>query len=262
MVPPQNEPFVRREDAAAVSTLTLNRPASRNALSLAMLQALGAHLDDVATDRDVRVVVIAGDGPAFSAGHDLRELYTADDPGEHEQVFAACSAVMQQIEAQPQPVIAKVAGTATAAGCQLVATCDLAVAGESARFATPGVDIGLFCSTPAVAVSRAVAPKHAMQLLLTGELISAAEAFRMGMVNQVVPDEELDSATASLAELLASKPSAVIAAGKAAYRRQLGLSVADAYRVSTSAMVDGLALPDAAEGIGAFLEKRKPVWPG
>ncbi len=259
---PASEPFVRRDDAASVATLTLNRPASRNALSLAMLEALGAQLDDVANDRAVRVVVIAGAGPAFSAGHDLRELHNAESTHQHERVFAECSAVMQRIESLPQPVIAKVAGVATAAGCQLVATCDLAVAGESARFATPGVDIGLFCSTPAVAVSRALAPKHAMQLLLTGELIDAREAFRMGLVNEVVPDYGLDAAVERLATLLASKPPAVIAAGKATYRHQLGMSVEDAYRVASKAMVDGLGRPEAVEGIAAFLEKRPPVWPG
>lgn len=261
MVPPQNEPFVRREDAAAVTTLTLNRPASRNALSSAMLGDLRSHLEDLAADRSARVVVVTGEGPAFSAGHDLREL-RSDEGADPREVFSLCSMVMQQIASLPQPVVAKVGGVATAAGCQLVATCDLAVAGESARFATPGVDIGLFCSTPAVAVSRAVAPKHTMQLLLTGEQIGAQDAYRIGLVNRVVPDDELDAATARLSALLASKPASVIAAGKAAYRRQLGLSLADAYGVATDAMVEGLRQPDAAEGIDAFLTKRPPVWPG
>ena len=261
MTSPTNEPYVRRDDVGPVTTLTLNRPGSRNTLSSAMLDALGSHLNDLDTDRSVRAVVIAGRGPAFSAGHDLRELRRAEDTDSHEKVFATCSAVMQRIASLPQPVVAKVGGVATAAGCQLVATCDLAVVGESARLATPGVDIGLFCSTPAVAVSRAVAPKHAMQLLLTGELIGAQDAFRIGLVNQVVPDDELDSATDRLTALLASKPAAVIAAGKAAYRRQVGLSLADAYSLATDAMVEGLRQPDAVEGIGAFLEKRPPVWP-
>jgi enoyl-CoA hydratase/carnithine racemase len=167
---------------------------------------------------------------------------------------------MQQIAGQPQPVIAKVAGVATAAGCQLVATCDLAVAGASARFATPGVNIGLFCSTPAVAVSRALAPKHTMQLLLTGELIGADDAFRMGLVNEVVADDDLDAAVDALAATIAAKPAAVIAAGKTAFRRQLGLSLADAYADASQAMVDGLQQPDATEGIDAFLTKRTPTW--
>lgn len=255
-----SDPYVKRDDVGDVSTLTLNRPASRNALSSEMLDNLRSHLDKLAADRGVRVVVITGEGPAFSAGHDLREL-RSDEGADPREVFALCSTVMQQIASLPQPVVAKVGGVATAAGCQLVATCDLAVAGESARFATPGVDIGLFCSTPAVAVSRAVAPKHTMQLLLTGELIPAQDAFRIGLVNQVVPDHELDAATDRLTALIASKPAAVIAAGKAAYRRQLGLSLADAYGVATDAMVEGLRQPDAAEGIDAFLAKRPPVWP-
>lgn len=256
-----DRPFVLRRDDGAVVTLTLNRPESRNPLSLSMLEALDAHLADVAGDRDVRVVVIAGSGPAFSAGHDLRELHGTDDAEVHRRIFTRCSTVMQRIDSLPQGVIAQVNGVATAAGCQLVATCDLAVAGASARFATPGVNIGLFCSTPAVAVSRALAPKHTMELLLTGELIGADDAFRMGLVNRVVPDEDLDAATAALADRVAAAPLSVIAAGKAAYRRQLGRSLADAYGIATEAMVDGLDRPEAVEGIGAFLEKRPPVWP-
>ncbi len=255
------EPFVLREDRDNVATLTLNRPRSRNPLSLSMLEALSGHLGAIAEDRTVRVVIISGSGPAFSAGHDLRELHNAEDPDLVSRTFETCSSVMQQVAALPQPVIAKVAGVATAAGCQLVATCDLALASDTARFATPGVNIGLFCSTPAVAVSRALAPKHTMQLLLTGELISADDAFRMGLVNKVVTGDELDDATDDLASLLASKPASVIAAGKAAYRRQLGLSLADAYGVATRAMIDGLGEPTAFEGIGAFLDKREPNWP-
>lgn len=257
---PDDGPLVRREDAGGVATLTLNRPRSRNALSLAMLEALGAQLAAAEADPSVRVVVLAGEGPAFSAGHDLREIAATDDASEHLRLFRTCSAVMQQVVGLRQPVIAQVGGVATAAGCQLVASCDLAVAGESARFATPGVNIGLFCSTPAVAVSRALAPKHTLQLLLTGELIGADDAFRMGLVNEVVPDGELAAAARRLAERLASKPAAVIAAGKAALRRQLGLSLADAYADASQAMADGLARPDAAEGIGAFLDKRPPTW--
>lgn len=255
-----NEPLVRRDNAASVATLTLNRPASRNALSLAMLEALGAHLDDLAVDPAVRVVVIAGEGPAFSAGHDLRELHTARYPRDSARVFARCSAVMQQIGALPQPVIAKVAGVATAAGCQLVATCDLAIAAESSRFSTPGVNIGLFCSTPGVAIGRALAPKHAMQMLLTGEMIDAHDAFRFGLVNEVAADDRLDSTTERWVSLLASKSGAVIAAGKAAYRRQMTMTVADAYEAASEAMVAGLGRPEASAGLAAFLDKRPPRW--
>jgi enoyl-CoA hydratase/carnithine racemase len=251
---------VRRDDDGGVATLTLNRPASRNALSLEVLDALDAALVAIAADRSVRVVVLAGAGPAFSAGHDLRELAALDDAAARTEVFARCSAVMLRVGELPQPVIAKVGGVATAAGCQLVASCDLAVAGASARFATPGVDIGLFCSTPAVAVTRTVAPKHAMELLLTGELVGAEHALRIGLVNRVVPDAELDAATTALAALVASKPPAVVALGKAALRRQRDLPVRDAYAVASAAMVENLAMPDAAEGIAAFLEKRPPSW--
>lgn len=257
-----DEPLVRRHDDGPVTTLTLNRPAHRNALSLAMLEALGGELAAVDADPAVHVVVIAGAGPAFSAGHDLREIHATPDPDDHLRLFTTCSTVMQQVAALRVPVIAKVGGVATAAGCQLVATCDLAVAAASARFATPGVNIGLFCSTPAVAVARAVGPKHTMELLLTGELIDADEAWRMGLVNRVVPDADLDDAVAALAGTIAAKSPAVIAAGKATFRRQLGLSVADAYAVTAQAMADGLAHPDAAEGIGAFLDKRPPRWTG
>jgi enoyl-CoA hydratase/carnithine racemase len=251
---------VRRDDDGGVATLTLNRPASRNALSLEVLDALDAALVAIAADRSVRVVVLAGAGPAFSAGHDLCELAALDDAAARTELFARCSAVMLRVGELPQPVIAKVGGVATAAGCQLVASCDLAVAGASARFATPGVDIGLFCSTPAVAVTRTVAPKHAMELLLTGELVGAEHALRIGLVNRVVPDAELDAATTALAALVASKPPAVVALGKAALRRQRDLPVRDAYAVASAAMVENLAMPDAAEGIAAFLEKRPPSW--
>lgn len=253
--------LVLRHDDDTIATLTLNRPGSRNALSLDMLQALDAHLHAIADDRNRRVVIITGAPPAFSAGHDLRELHDSADPTLQRAVFETCSTVMQHVATLPQAVIAQVGGVATAAGCQLVATCDLAVAGESARFATPGVNIGLFCSTPAVAVSRAIAPKHTMQLLLTGELIDATDAWRMGLINQVVPDDELAGATKDLARRIAAKSAAVIAAGKATYRRQLGLSLADAYGVATEAMIDGIGRPQAIEGIGAFLDKRDPVWP-
>lgn len=253
------EPAVHRSDRNGVATLTLARPANRNALSLDLLQTLDRTLVEASEDSDVRVIVLAGEGPAFSAGHDLAELHDADSTRAAE-IFSTCSDVMLRIGTLPQPVVAKVAGVATAAGCQLVATCDLAVAGASARFATPGVDIGLFCSTPAVPLVRSVAPKHAMAMLLTGDLIGADEAFRIGLVNEVVADGDLDTAVDALTDRLASKPAAVIAAGKAALRRQMNLPLTDAYDLASQAMVDGLAGPDAAEGIGAFLDKRRPRW--
>ncbi len=257
---PDVDPHVLRHDEGGVATLTLNRPARRNALSLAMLEALDDALSQVDADRSVRAVVLAGAGPAFCAGHDLRELTGSDDPHLAERTFAWCSEVMVRITRLRQPVIAAVQGIATAAGCQLVATCDLAVAAESARFATPGVDIGLFCTTPMVALTRAVAPKHAMELLLTGEAISAHEAHRIGLVNRVVADDELTASVGELAAVIAAKPADVVAAGKAARAAQSGLGLADAYALASAEMVAGLARPHAAEGIGAFLEKRPPRW--
>ena len=242
-----------------VTTITLNRPEKRNALALDVMLELTAALR-AAGASDATGVILAATGPVFSAGHNFGDMKGAAlDDARH--LFQVCTDMMDTVQSIPQVVIARVHALATAAGCQLVATCDLAVAGASARFATPGVNIGLFCSTPAVAVSRALAPKHTMELLLTGELIGADDAFRMGLVNRVVADEDLDAATAALADRVAAAPLSVIAAGKAAYRRQLGRSLADAYGIATEAMVDGLDRPEAAEGIGAFLEKRPPVWP-
>ncbi|CAN5794206.1 enoyl-CoA hydratase [soil metagenome] len=260
--PGSPEPLVLRSDADHVATLTLNRPAARNALSAAMLAALAERLTEVEADPSVHVVVLAGVGPAFCAGHDLREIQDQPDPGFRERLFAQCSDVMVQLTRLRQPVIAAVGGVATAAGCQLVATCDLAVAAQSARFATPGVNIGLFCSTPMVALTRAVAPKHAMELLLTGDLVAAAEAERMGLVNRVVPDGELDDAVASLAGRIATQSPLVVAIGKEAYWRQRELPLLDAYGYTSVVMTDNLATADAAEGIAAFLDKRAPAWPG
>jgi len=253
-------PLVLRQDAGHVATLTLNRPATRNALSSTMLSALAEQLASVADDATVHVVVLAGNGPAFSAGHDLREIQARPDPCFRRELFRQCSEVMVQITRLRQPVIAKVSGVATAAGCQLVASCDLAVAARSARFATPGVDIGLFCSTPMVAVSRTVAPKHAMELLLTGELVSADEAARIGLVNRVVPDADLDRAVSELAAKIASKSPATIAVGKEAFWRQRDLPLVDAYAHTSDVMASNLESPDATEGIDAFLTKRTPTW--
>ncbi|HRW36667.1 MAG TPA: enoyl-CoA hydratase [Aquihabitans sp.] len=253
--------LVDRRDRGGVATLTLRRPEARNALSLAVLDALVAHLAAVDDDRSVRVVVLAAEGPAFSAGHDLRELAAAPDDAARARVFERCSEAMVALVELRVPVIAAVGGIATAAGCQLVASCDLAVASSAARFATPGVDIGLFCTTPAVALQRTVAPKHAMELLLTGEPISAHDAWRIGLVNRVVEPEALASEVGALAELIAAKPAATVESGKASVRRLGSLALRDAYREASAAMASGLVAPEAVEGIGAFLEKRSPRWP-
>ncbi len=260
-----NEPPVLRSDEGAVAVLILNRPASRNSLSRAMLAALQADLAAIAGDDRIRAVVLAANGPAFSAGHDLKELtaHRADpDGGEafFKECMAACGAVMQAVAGLPQPVMAAVEGVATAAGCQLVATCDLAVAGETARFATPGVDIGLFCSTPAVALSRAVSSKPAMEMLLLGEMVPAEEARRIGLVNRVVPAGQALDAAMGLARRITSRSAVAVRMGKRAFNRQLGLPLPDAYEAAGAVMVENLLAEDAAEGIGAFVGKREPVW--
>ncbi|MCU1496266.1 MAG: putative Enoyl-CoA hydratase [Acidimicrobiales bacterium] len=257
-----DEPLVVRSDADHVATLTLNRPRARNALSAAMLSALADHLGAIGGDASVHVVVLAGSGPAFCAGHDLKEIQAHPDAEFHERLFAQCSDVMVAITRLRQPVIASVAGVATAAGCQLVASCDLAVAGTSARFATPGVDIGLFCSTPMVALTRAVAPKHAMEMLLTGDLIAADEAARIGLVNRVVPDDQLDATVGALAARIAAKSPLTVAIGKEAFWRQRDLPLVDAYGHTSAVMARNLATLDATEGIAAFLDKRNPTWHG
>jgi enoyl-CoA hydratase/carnithine racemase len=259
------EAVLLRADAAGIATLTLNRPAARNALSEAMLAALGQSFAAIAEDRRVRVVVLSANGPAFSAGHDLKELTArrSDADGGRayfKQIMEACSAVMQMIVRLPQPVIAATEGIATAAGCQLVASCDLAVASETARFATPGVDIGLFCSTPMVALSRNVGRKAAMEMLLTGQPISAAEAHRIGLVNRVVaPGTALTEAQA-LAGTIAAKAGAVVKLGKEAFYRQAEMGLADAYAYTAQVMVENMMAADAKEGICAFVEKRPPRW--
>ncbi len=254
-----------REDVADVAVLTLNRPAARNSLSEAMLAALGDALTAIAHDRTVRAVVIAANGPAFSAGHDLKELdrHRADDDrgrAYFKHIMALCSGVMQQVVALPQPVIAAVQATATAAGCQLVASCDLAVASRAAKFATPGVNIGLFCSTPMVALSRNVPRKAAMEMLLTGEMIAAEDAARIGLVNHVVaPGRERDAAL-KLAAKITAKSAMTVKIGKAAFYRQLEMPLAEAYRYTSDVMVENMLARDAEEGISAFIEKRDPKW--
>ncbi len=250
---------------AGVRWLTLHRPAARNALSLRLLAALGEALDDAGTDHEVRVLVIRGAGPAFCAGHDLREIRARredDDGGTafFTTLMAACAEVMQAIVHHRVPVIASVHGVATAAGAQLVASCDLAVSADVARFATPGVDIGLFCSTPMVALSRNVHPKQAMAMLLTGEMIDAAHAERIGLINRSVPEEALDAEVTALAERIAGKSSFTLELGKEAFYRQRELPLGDAYRYASEVMVTNLLAKDADEGIGAFLDKRTPQW--
>ena len=258
-------PLLLRTDMGGVATLTLNRPAARNALSFAMLGALADSLAGIAADDSVRVVILAAEGPVFCAGHDLREItaHRDDADGGHGFFDAAmrrCAQVMRAIVALPQPVIAQVQGVATAAGCQLVATCDLAVASDQARFCTPGVDIGLFCSTPAVALSRAVAAKPAMEMLLTGGMIGADHAERIALVNRVVPHDDLATATMELARGIASRSAHTVRLGKAAFHRQRGLPLDQAYEHCAAVMTENLLAEDAIEGIGAFLAKRAPVW--
>jgi enoyl-CoA hydratase/carnithine racemase len=251
-----------REDREAVATLIMNRPQARNALSMDLMAAMIDALDRICGDKAVKVVVIAGAGACFCAGHDLKEL-RADPRREHyESIFRRCSELMRRIIELPQPVIARVHGIATAAGCQLVATCDLAVAEQGARFATPGVNIGLFCSTPMVALSRAVPRKQAMEMLLTGELISAARALEIGLVNRTAPAADLDAEVAALAASIASKSPLTLAIGKPAFYRQAELPLADAYAYASEVMIRNMMTRDAAEGIDAFIEKRPPSWRG
>jgi enoyl-CoA hydratase/carnithine racemase len=258
-------PILLRGGVDGVAILTLNRPHARNALSAKLIDTLAAALGEIAGDHAVRAVVIAANGPAFSAGHDLREFIAhRSDPDRGQAhfrlVMTTCSAMMQQIVRLPQPVIAAVEGTATAAGCQLVASCDLAVASAAARFATPGVNIGLFCSTPMVALSRNVARKQAMEMLLTGDPIPAEEAWRIGLVNHVVaPGSALADALA-LAHKIAAKSNHVVKIGKEAFYRQLELDLANAYDYAAEVMVTNMMARDAEEGISAFVEKRAPRW--
>lgn len=254
--------LVLRSDADGVATLTLNRPAARNALSIGLMTALGDALDTLASDKTVKVVVLAANGPAFCAGHDLKEIRSQPREEAYSALFDRCSVLMKAIVRLPKPVIAQVHATATAAGCQLVASCDLAVAADNARFATPGVNIGLFCSTPMVALSRNVAPKHAMEMLLTGDMIAASEARRIGLVNRVVPAEQLGEATMALGQQIASKSPLSVAIGKEAFYRQAEMNLDDAYAYASAVMTRNMLADDAAEGIDAFLTKRTPTWRG
>ncbi len=256
-----NAPLVLTQSKDGITTLVLNNPRRRNSLSMAMLNALSDALDTVANDDNTRVVILAAEGHVFSAGHDLKEIRDQFDSNEFQlELFNRCSEVMLQIVRLPKPVIARVAGVATAAGCQLVASCDLAVAADSARFATPGVSIGLFCSTPMVALSRNVSRKHAMEMLLTGELISASRAEQMGLVNRVVDEQSLDETVNAMARTIADKSCHTLKIGKEAFYRQLEMPLDDAYAYTAGVMAENMLANDAQEGICAFLDKREPRW--
>jgi enoyl-CoA hydratase/carnithine racemase len=247
------------EREGTTGRLTLNRPTRRNALSLALMQEAIAALQELSADPECRVIVIAGNGPAFSAGHDLSEM-RGRERAFYDELFTVCTQLMQTIHHVPQPVIARVHGIATAAGCQLVATCDLAIAAEEATFATPGVKIGLFCSTPMVAVSRAVGRKRAMEMLLTGTPIDARTALDWGLVNRVVPAAELDAAVDELAARVTASSAYTLAVGKAAFWEQVDRTEPGAYELTQQVMAANAAATDAQEGIGAFLDKRDPNW--
>ena len=248
-----------------VYRLTLNDAKKRNALSEEMMVKLKSLLTDATDNKSIRVIIIAGNGPAFCSGHDLKQMTAGrdiDDQGltYFKKVFASCSELMQMIVEHPKPIIAEVSGVAAAAGCQLVACCDLAVAGKSARFITPGVNIGLFCSTPMVALSRNVSNKAAMEMLLTGEMVSADKAEHIGLINRVTDDADLEQETTALAELIASKSSLTLKIGKEAFYKQKDMPLSEAYDFASKVMVDNMLEHDAKEGIGSFLEKRKPKW--
>ena len=252
--------LVTRQDMNGIVRLTLNRPEARNALSLEMMRQLMAQLESMAHDEKVRVVILSGNGAAFCAGHDLKELRADPTPVFYGKVFALAARIMLAITDFPRPVIAEVHGIATAAGCQLVATCDLAIAADDARFATPGVNIGLFCSTPMVALSRAVSRKHAMEMLLTGDMVGAEEAQQMGLINRHVPAAQLADATMGLARKIAAKSVYTVKVGKGAFYRQIDMDLKHAYDYASHIMTENMQAIDAHEGIDAFLNKRHPVW--
>jgi enoyl-CoA hydratase/carnithine racemase len=260
-----DQPVLLRENIGSIAVLTLNRPAARNSLSEGLIAELHAALNEIRDDKSVRGVVIAANGPAFSAGHDMKEMTARRSDHDRgrayfAQLMNACSAMMQAVVHLPKPVVAAVQGVATAAGCQLVASCDLAVASAAAGFATPGVDIGLFCSTPMVALSRNVPRKQAMEMLLTGEPISAETAREIGLINHVVPAGTERDAAIALAQKVALKSAYTIKLGKEAFYRQAEMSLTDAYRYAAEVMTENMMARDAEEGIGAFIEKREPKW--
>ena len=256
----KNEPVLLSEDAEGVRTLTLNRPRQYNALSEDLLSALQDAFDAVAADRSVRVVVLAGAGKAFCAGHDLKEMRSKPNHRYYEWLFKKCSRMMVTMTRLPQPVIARVHGVATAAGCQLVANADLAVAAEDAGFGTSGINAGLFCTTPGVALSRNVHRKHALEMMLTGEIIPAERALAYGLVNRVVPPAALDAAVAELAGAILSKSASAVANGKRAFYKQVEMGLMAAYDFASEEMARNMMFHDAGEGIDAFIGKRKPDW--
>ncbi len=258
---PAAEPYVLADrDARGAVRLTLNRPRQFNALSEEMIAALQAELDAIAADPQTRAVVIAGQGKAFCAGHDLKQMRANPSQEYYEELFARCSQVMLTIQRMPQPVIARVHGIATAAGCQLVAMCDLAVASEDAKFAVSGINVGLFCSTPAVALSRNVGRKAAFEMLVTGAFIDARTAQTLGLVNRVVPAADLDAEVQRLVDAIVARPAEAIAIGKSLFYRQIEMGIADAYRLAGETMACNMMEPCAQEGIDAFIEKRPPAW--
>ncbi|KAM6137717.1 enoyl-CoA hydratase domain-containing protein 3, mitochondrial [Pterocles gutturalis] len=276
--PPPAEKLTVRRQAEGVRNIILNNPRKRNALSLAMLQSLREDLLHDVKSKDLRVIVISGtagmgpgagreeaeekiaEGPVFCSGHDLKELSSEDDVKHHSQVFEICAEVMTLIQKLPVPVIAKVNGLATAAGCQLVASCDIAVASEKSQFATPGVNIGLFCSTPAVALGRSLPRKVALEMLFTGEPLSAQEALMHGLVSKVVPEDKLEEETMKISHKICESSKSILALGKATFYRQMTQDLDTAYKMTTQVMADNLTLRDGQEGIEAFIQKRKPVW--
>jgi enoyl-CoA hydratase/carnithine racemase len=255
-----SESLILWDDFHGVTTLTLNRPRQYNALSSAVLTALQNNLDAIAHDPSVRVVVIAGAGSAFCAGHDLKEMRSRYDTASTQALFDQCSRVMQSIIKLPQPVIARVHGIATAAGCQLVAQCDLAIASSEATFATSGINVGLFCSTPSVPLSRSVARKEAMEMLLTGEFIDAQTAKDRGLVNRVVAPAQLDEELDRMVQAIIAKPASVLALGKKMFYEQLEMGLSEAYRYASAVMTSNFMMPETAEGVDAFMQKRPPNW--
>ena len=258
----QTESILLRADDGGVATLTLNRPGQFNSLSEEMLAELQGALDAIAADASVRAVVIAGAGKAFCAGHDLKQMRANHSKAYMQTLFKQCGRVMMTVAQMPQPVIARIHGIATAAGCQLVATCDLAVAADVARFAVSGINVGLFCSTPAVALSRNMGRKQALEMLLTGDFIDAAEAQRRGLVNRVVPLDQLDAEVKKLTDSICGKSTVAVATGKQMFYRQLEMGLEGAYQFASETMACNMMADDAAEGIDAFMQKRKPEWKG
>ncbi|MDZ4251564.1 MAG: enoyl-CoA hydratase [Sulfuritalea sp.] len=255
-------PILMRDDKDGVATLTLNRPTQFNSLSEEMLAELQAALDAIAADKSVRAVVIAGAGKAFCAGHDLKQMRANHSKAYMQKLFKQCGKVMTTVVEMPQPVIARIHGIATAAGCQLVAMCDLAVAAEGAKFAVSGINVGLFCSTPSVALGRAMGRKQAMEMLLTGDFIDAAEAQRRGLINRVVPLDQLDAEVKKLTDSICAKSAVAVGMGKQMFYKQLEMGLDGAYQLASETMACNMMADDAAEGIDAFMQKRKPEWKG